>query len=440
MFMPDGKLIYVNVYTTDQNYDQSFLNNYVARNVLPELSRTRGMGTVAILGNHTSAVRIRVNPDRMRAYNLSSDDISSALTGCSMIGPDEPLRPISHPEVKLPQSEENVLTYIGLPHNNPEQYSQLILKASPDGEVLRLKDIGEVDSSPQVFEIRPEVNGHPAAAIVLKLLPGRSAAIVIEAIRKELEQIRDELFPPGMNFEIIPPENQEMVYAVIETSWDHKVSLEYTSAVCRELEAIARGIDDVTSVSSLAGYNIRTEARSPNAGTCLIHLKNRPDRKLTPRELIETLEEKCRARKIDPECFEPPAVSVFVAAGGFSVRVLDRTNANNDKRPGGVPAMSIDDLLNRKDLERLWTFLAGNYSQHELVINNDVAMQKGVSIASALEKLLRIVVGDVQSEGTLRQFVEDPSKLSFKNDRGELVPYRSFMRFKKKQALNAIDR
>jgi hypothetical protein len=47
------------------------------------------------------------------------------------------------------------------------------------------------------------------------------------------------------------------------------------------LKAIAKGIDDITSVSSMAGYDIRTEGRSPHAGACLIHLKNRPDRKLT---------------------------------------------------------------------------------------------------------------------------------------------------------------
>ncbi len=439
MFMPDGKLIYVNVYTTDPNADQKDLTNSSNVFVMPRLERRiKGMGIAAILGNRTSALRIRLDPVRLRAHNLSSGDIMKALTVSTMVGPDERLRRLSRPEVKMPQSTEYVLTYIAPRYNKPEQYSQIILKADPDGEVLRLREVGEVELSTRSFDNCPEINGHPAAAIVLKPLPGRGAAIVIEAIKEELEQTRKESFPSGMNFEINSPEDQGMIYAVIETSWDSP--LEYTSAVCRELEAVARGIDDITSVSSLAGYDVRTEDLSPHAGTCLIHLKNRPDRKLTPRQIIETLEEKCRAREVEPECFEPPAISVFVAAGGFSVRVLDRTNANDDRRPGGLPATSMDDLLNRKDLEGVFAFFAGNYPQHELVINNDVAMQKGVSIASALEKLPRIVGGDVQSERTLRRFVEDPSNLSFKNDRGEQVPYRSFMQFKKKQGLNESGR
>ncbi len=122
-------------------------------------------------------------------------------------------------------------------------------------------------------------------------------------------------------------------------------------------------IDGITSVSSLAGYQIRTEDRGSDAGTCLIHLKDRSDRKLTSRQIIETLEEKCRTMNVHLEFFEPPAVSVFVAAGGFSVRVLDKTNSNNDRRPGSGAETFMDDLLNRKNLEGLFTFLAGHYPQ-----------------------------------------------------------------------------
>ena len=208
-----------------------------------------------------------------------------------------------------------------------------------------------------------------------------------------------------MKFEVIPLDSRDMIYAVIETPRDS--TLEYTSAKCHELGAIAKGIDGITSVSSLAGYEIRTEGRDSNAGTCLIHLKDRSDRKLTSRQIIETLEEKCRTMNVDLEFFEPPAVSVFVAAGGFSVRVLDKTNSNDDGRPGGVPETFMDDLLKRKDLEGLFNFLASNYPQYELVINNDIARQKGVSIANALENLIQVVGGDDQAERKFRRVAED---------------------------------
>ena len=143
---------------------------------------------------------------------------------------------------------------------------------------------------------------------------------------------------------------------------------------------------------------------------------------------------------VDLEFFEPPAVSVFVAAGGFSVRVLDKTNSHSDRRPGSGAETFMDDLLKRKNLEGLFTFLAGHYPRYELVINNDVARQKGVSIADAMENLLVIMGGDVQAEGTFERVAEDFSNRFVKNGRGEMVRYSSFLQLKLKHSLNEIDR
>jgi multidrug efflux pump subunit AcrB len=431
---PDGKLMYVNVYSTNEGVDQNFLSNYVTLNILPEIKRVRGVGTAAILGNRTSAMRIRLNPDRMRAHNLSSNDIMAAFSGCSMVG--SPGRLVQATE-KTSQSEENVLTHIGR-YNKPDQYENIILKASPEGDILRLKDVGEVELDTQLFDIDADVDGHPSAVIVLKQAPGSDVGEVLEAITGKLELTKKESFPPGMNFEVIPLENPGMICAVTEPRRDS--TLEYTSAKCHELSAIARGIDEITSVWSLAGYQIRTEGRGSNAGTCLIQLKDRSDRKLTSRQIIEKLEEKCRTMNVDLEFFGPPAVSVFVAAGGFSVRVLDKTNSNNDKRLGGVPETFMDDLLNRTDLEGLFTFLASNYPQHELIINNDMARQKGVSIANAMVNLPLVVGGDVHAERKFWRLAEDLSNLYVKNDRGEMVPYTSFVQLKEKPGLNEIGR
>ena len=93
-----------------------------------------------------------------------------------------------------------MLTYIGR-FNKPEQYESLILKANPDGEILRLKDVGKVELGPQFFDIYSDINGHPAASIVLKQAPGSNAAEVIEEIKSELELIKKESFPPGMDYE-----------------------------------------------------------------------------------------------------------------------------------------------------------------------------------------------------------------------------------------------
>ncbi len=436
IFTPDGKLVYVNVYSTDPNADQEDLVKFATVVVMPRLKRIKGMDVPRNLANRHSAMRVRLDPDRMRAQNLSPGDIMKALAPSRMIEPGERLDAAMW---KTLQSREYELIDIGR-SNSPKQHENIILKASRDGEILRLKDVGRVELAPPFFDISSDIDGHPATAIVLKPLPGCSAAIAIEAIEKDLEEMKAAAFPPGMNFEVIPLDSRDMIYAVIETPRSSTLRYGYTSAKCHELGAIARGIDGIISVSSLAGYEIRTEDHGLGAGTCLIHLKNRSGRKLTSRQIIETLEEKSRTLNVHLEVFEPPAVSVFVAAGGFSVRVLDKTNSRGDRRLGTRAETFLEDLLKRKNLEGLFTFLAGHYPRYELVINNDVARQKGVSIAGAMENLLDIMGGDVQAEGTFARVAEDFSNRFVKNGRGEMVPYRSFLQLKKKQRLNESDR
>jgi multidrug efflux pump subunit AcrB len=173
---------------------------------------------------------------------------------------------------------------------------------------LRIKDVGKVELDPQFFDIYSDIDGHPAASIVLKRAPGSNAAEVIESIKTELEQIKKESFPPGMDYEFLEAsEDRGMIYAVVQTP-PHS-TLEYTNAKSHEVQAIAKGIEGVTSVSSYAGYEVLTEGRDSNDGTFLIKLKNRSDRKLTSCQILELLEEKCRTiSNAKHEFFEPAEV------------------------------------------------------------------------------------------------------------------------------------
>ena len=87
-------------------------------------------------------------------------------------------------------------------YNKPEQYENIILKANPEGEILRLKDVAKVELGSAFFDIYSDIDGHPAASIVLKQTPGSNAAAVIEEVKKKLEEIKKESFPPGMDYEI----------------------------------------------------------------------------------------------------------------------------------------------------------------------------------------------------------------------------------------------
>ncbi len=749
-------LMYVNIFSTDPNADQKDLFNFANVFVMPRLKRIPGMGIPRNLGNRIFAMRVWLNPDRMRAYNLSSDDVMKALEEQSIIG--SPGR-LGQATGKTSQSKEYVLTYVGR-YNKPDQYANIILKANPNGEILRLRDVGEVELGPQFFDIYSDINGHPAASIVLKQAPGSNAAEVIEAIKSELEQIKEESFPPGMDYEFaydvskfldasiekvlhtlleafilvslvvylflgdlrstliptlavpvsligtffvlqlmglsinlitlfamvlaigvvvddaivvveavhakmaqkhlspyratmevvheisgaiiaitlvmtsvfvpvtfipgavgtfyrqfgitmatsiilsglialtltpvlcamilkphghtepdpetspdaetspeietgseietghdahaghakrprglgvlllyaigglvvlggitylayelwgpvgfllillpfvrgpfdrlvekvtggyaailrriatrrtltlavvgcfaagivgvntklatgfIPGEDQGIIYAVLQTPPGS--TLEYTNAKSHELEEIAKEIQEVTSVTSLAGYEVLTEGRGSNSGTCIINLKTWADRKRTAREIIVDLEEKCaKISNVKLEFFEPPAVPGFGTAGGISMLVLDKTFSADYQRLGEVTEKFMAALKKRKEVTNLFTFYAANYPQYELIINNDVAMQKGVSIKTAMDNL-NILIGStweqgfirfnqfykvfVQAKPEFRRYPEDLANLFVKNDKGDMVPYSAFMTIEKKQGLNEITR
>ena len=190
-------LMYVNIFSTDPNADQTDLFNFANLYVMPRLKRIKGMGIPRNLGNRIFAMRIWLDPDRMRAYHVSTEDVMKALSAQSVIG--SPGR-LGQATGKTSQSKEYVLTYIGR-YNKSQQYENIILKANADGEILRLKDVCEVELGSQFFDIYSDINGHPAASIVLKQAPESNASDVIEAIKTELENIKNQSFPPGMDYE-----------------------------------------------------------------------------------------------------------------------------------------------------------------------------------------------------------------------------------------------
>ncbi len=254
----------------------------------------------------------------------------------------------------------------------------------------------------------------------------------------------------------IPGEDQGMIYAVLQTPPGS--TLEYTNAKSQELERLAKEIKGIRSVTSVAGYEVLTEGRGSNAGTAIINLDDWSGRARTASQIIEDLEEKTRKMTdVKLEFFEPPAIPGFGAAGGIALRVLDQTQSSTAdyKLLGEINERFIAALEKRKEVGSVFTFYASDYPQYEVVINNDVAMQKGVSIQDALNNL-NILIGSTYEQGFVRfnqfykvyvqawpQFRRMPKDLDdlfVKNETGEMVPYSAFMELKKTQGLNEITR
>ncbi|MDH4058686.1 MAG: efflux RND transporter permease subunit, partial [Cyclobacteriaceae bacterium] len=251
----------------------------------------------------------------------------------------------------------------------------------------------------------------------------------------------------------IPGEDQGTIYAIIQTP--PGATLERTNQVSRELQKICEEIEGVESVSSLAGYEIMTEGRGSNAGTCLINLKSWSEREQSVHEIMEELEEKTKNLGAIIEFFEPPAVPGFGSSGGFSMRMLDKTNSTDYQAFEKINNDFMEELRQRKEITGLFTFFAANYPQYELKIDNKVAMQKGVTIANAMENL-NIMIGSTYEQGFIRfgqffkvyvqaapeyrRYPSDLSNLFVKNEHGEMVPYSSFMTITKRQGPNEITR
>ncbi len=679
-------LMYVNLFSDDDHTDEKFLYNYAYTKIVPEIQRIKGIASAQILGSRKYAMRVWLKPDRMRAYKVSAEEVLEAMDEQSIIA--RPGRLGRSSGIKA-QSLEYVLTYQGR-YNEPEDYKNIIIKANEEGEILRLKDIADVELGSEFFDIYSNLDGKPSASIVLKQTFGSNGSDVIDAVKEKLNELKEDL-PPGISYKIsydvsnfldasieqvihtlrdafflvavvvflflgdwrstlipiiavpvsligaffimqlfglsinlitlfalvlaigivvddaivvveavhakmeeahltpfdavksvigeiggaiiaitlvmvsvfvpisfmtgpvgvfyrqfsitmagsiiisalvaltltpvlcamllkhntgekkkspidrfmdwfnrgferltgryikvlnkivarrvltfgilaafcvgiyltnkvlpagfIPSEDQGMIYAIIQTP--PGATLERTNEVAKKLQEICEETEGVQSVSSLAGYEIMTEGRGSNAGTCLINLKPWSERHHSVHEIMEELEEETKNLGAVIEYFEPPAVPGFGSSGGFSMRLLDKTNSTDYHEFEKINNNFMDALRKRKEITGLFTFYAANYPQYELKINNKAAMQKGVSIGKAMENL-NILIGSTYEQGFIkygrffkvytqaapeyRALPTDLQKLFVKNEEGDMVPYSSFMTLEKKLGPNEITR
>jgi len=682
-------LMYINLYSKDPHMDQKFLFNFADINVLSELKRVDGVGVADILGNREYAMRIWLKPDRMLAYKISADEILKALDEQSLeASPGK----TGESSGKRSQAFEYVLKYPGR-YSTKEGYENIILKSSPDGEILHLKDVADIEFGSSYYDLYSNLNGKPSAAIVVKQSYGSNASQVIKDIKEKLKEIKSTSFPKGVDYEIsydvskfldasiekvihtlveafilvglvvflflgdwrstlipaiavpvsligtfvfmqyfgitlnlitlfalvlaigivvdnaivvieavhakmeeknlspikateeamheisgaiiaitfvmasvfipvafmsgpvgifyrqfsitmataiilsgvvaltltpalcammlknnhgkakkktglnrildgfnnwfnklsgryqkllgaivnrrvitfamliafcagtwllnsnlpsgfIPNEDQGMFYAVIQTPPGS--SLERTNQIAEKLQKIAEGMEDVQSVSSLAGYEILTEGTGANSGTCLINLKSWEERKHSVQEVINELEEKSKdVTGATIEFFQPPAVPGYGAAGGFELRLLDKAGSGDYKKMETVSRDFVKELSKRPELSSVFTFYSASFPQYMLKIDNDIAQQKGVTIENAMNTLSTLVGSNyetsfikydrqykvmVQALPEYRALPEDILKLYVKNNHDEMVPFSAFMKIEKVYGLSEITR
>ncbi|MGJ1418708.1 efflux RND transporter permease subunit [Sphingobacterium spiritivorum] len=191
-------LMYINLYSDDPKADQKFLFNYADINVMSELRRVSGVGFADILGTREYAMRIWLKPDRLTAYNISSDEVMEALNQQSLeASPGK----TGESSGKRSQSFEYILKYPGR-FNNETDYGNIILKAKSGGEFVRLKDVADVEFGSSMYDIYSTLNGKPSAAITVKQSYGSNASDVIKNVKELMTDLQKNNFPKGMHYDI----------------------------------------------------------------------------------------------------------------------------------------------------------------------------------------------------------------------------------------------
>lgn len=191
-------LMYLNLYSKDPKTDERFLYNFADINIMPELTRLQGVGSARILGTREYSMRIWLKPDRMLAYKISSEEVLKALGNQSLeASPGK----TGESSGKRSQAFEYVMKYSGR-FSTKEEYESIVLRANPNGELLRLKDVADIEFGSLFYDIYSNLNGRPSAAIVVKQLYGSNASKVIEEVKAKLEELKKTTFPAGMDYAI----------------------------------------------------------------------------------------------------------------------------------------------------------------------------------------------------------------------------------------------
>ena len=194
----NSMLMYLNILSSDTTHTENFVYNFTDINILRELKRIDGVGFVEIMGSRDYAMRVWLNPNRLAVYNMSPQDVTEAIRSQNIEAAPGKTGISSD---KLPQQLQYTLQYTGK-FSTPAEYGEIVLKALPDGSLLKLKDVAEIDFDSEDYNMISMTDGKPSAAIMIKQRPGSNAKEVIENIKAKMEEIKENSFLPGMDYNI----------------------------------------------------------------------------------------------------------------------------------------------------------------------------------------------------------------------------------------------
>mgnify|MGYP000780822627 FL=1 len=187
-----------------------YLTNYAQLNIVDELSRVNGVGQVGAFGGGDYSMRIWLDPDAMRARNISSEEVRAAISSQNM--------QVSAGSVgQAPGNGESQFEYTLTAQGRlttPEQFGEIIVRTDADGGMLRLKDIARVELGSDSYSNISRVSGKQAGLLGVYQLPGANALTVAQNVKEKLEDL-SQYFPEGVHYRIIL-DTSEFVTASID--------------------------------------------------------------------------------------------------------------------------------------------------------------------------------------------------------------------------------
>ena len=205
-FLQIGSLV-----ATDGKYDQTFLDNYLDINVVPQIKRVQGVGDVMALGD-TYSMRIWLNPERMAQYKLMPSDITAVLGEQNIVAPTGSLGENSANTFQFTMKYRGRLKDV-------DEFRNIVVRAREDGSVLRLKDVARVELGTLSYSFQSTMDGNPSCTFIVFQVAGSNATAVNKQIAAELESMSKDL-PTGTEFVTMMSSNDFLfasIYNVVET-------------------------------------------------------------------------------------------------------------------------------------------------------------------------------------------------------------------------------
>ncbi|RPD96511.1 efflux RND transporter permease subunit [Aureibaculum marinum] len=188
----NSALIYAGLYSTNPDYDDTFIQNYLNIHVRPELQRINGVGDVSLFGGKDYAMRIWLDPVKMSNYGLVPRDVINAIGEQSLEAAAGSLGQ------NVGESFEYVIKYKGR-YKTAEEYENIIIKAQGNGTFLKVKDVGKVELDAFSYSSKSRSKGYPSISFGVFQTPGSNAQEIIEKLYDKLDELQED-FPPGMEY------------------------------------------------------------------------------------------------------------------------------------------------------------------------------------------------------------------------------------------------